>query len=172
MTSLAIKVLFSLIVLTQVTFALEVLTTLYNSPLTFIGDVNYALGIGVDLGIVAGFLLALKDRVKYASFLIFLPVVNVFVVTFLVYKLTSSRALTAITFVTWMGNLIVVLLFKIPTNYLYALPYYLPYLVATDVTSLISLLVVAYCLYRQGKRKEVKSSNLVNKEAFYKFKGK
>jgi hypothetical protein len=149
------------------TFALEVLTALYSSPLTFIGEVNYALGIGVDLGIVVGFLLALNDKVKYASFLIFLPVINVFVVTFLIHKLTSSRALTTVTFVTWMGNLIVVLLFKIPTNYLYALPYYLPYLVATDVTSLISLLVTAFCLYKQGRRKkEVKSPNLVNKEGF------
>ncbi len=155
MVSFLTRLFVSFIVITQIVFSIEVISAVYEINVPYISSINYAVGIETLLILIARLFTAfIHSNVKYVSLLMAIPIVNVFTITYLTYKLTLSRLLSLLTFVIWFSSLIVTLLFKLPIYQFASVAYYLPYLVALDLTSLASLLVVTYAIFKFERTKK------------------
>lgn len=148
------KVLFGLIALDQILFIYQLWGILSNSLLSPLTIINYAFGL-ITIGIlIVRIYSILNGYSRYLSFLLILPVINVFVVPYLSYKLTSSKILASVTFAIWFANLFFTLLSNIPpVIYFDEGSYFLSQFIILDLLSLASLLSITFCiLYRERRR--------------------
>ncbi len=156
MASFLTKLFVSFVILTQIVFVIEVISVIYEVNVPYISLINYTVGITTLLTLIARLFIAFNDsNIKYVSLLMIIPIVNVFTITYLTYKLTLSKLLSLLTFVIWFSSLIVTLLFNLP---IYQFPFitdYLPYLITLDLTSLTSLLIVTYTIFKFERSQRV-----------------
>ncbi len=153
MVSLLTKLYFLMIVLSQLPFLYEIIVLLHSTtsfPLIYL---NYSLGIIIILILICKLFMLLDGYTKYASVLLLVPVINVFLVPFISYKLTSSRLLTGITFSLWFSNLVFTLISNIPTTVYYGSgKYFLEQFTVLDFLSVSSLIIIGYCVIYKEKK--------------------
>ncbi|BFH73949.1 hypothetical protein SJAV_18930 [Sulfurisphaera javensis] len=155
MVYLLTKIFFGLLALDQVVFIFEVLSILNNSSFSPLTEINYILGLLTILILIARLFILFNGYPRYVSILLFIPIINVFAVPYISYKLTSSKLLSGITFGLWFVNLVFTLIANIPPIIYFGEGYYfLNQFVILDLFSLASLLSLGYCvIYREKKMK-------------------
>ncbi|WP_158011697.1 hypothetical protein [Saccharolobus solfataricus] len=153
MVSLLTKLYFLLIGLSQLPFLYEITVLLHSTtsfPLIYI---NYSLGIIIIVTLICNLFMLLDGYTKYASVLLLVPVINVFIIPFISYKLTSSKLLTGITFSLWFSNLVFTLISNVPTTIYYGSgKYFLDKFMVLDFLSVASLIIIGYCVIYKEKK--------------------
>ncbi|MEJ2776041.1 hypothetical protein WIW90_07425 [Sulfolobaceae archaeon RB850M] len=152
MVSFPLKLFFILIGVGQILFIYELISVL-TKPVVYPDTIyNYMIGFATLTVLIVIFLLNLNTSLKYISFLLYIPVVNVFVITILIYLLKKSKLWSFIIFITWFANLILTLLSPLPLVLFFGEgKYFINYMVLSNVVSAMSLLLVGFYLLRVEK---------------------
>lgn len=153
MVSLLTKLYLLVLGIEQLVFIYEFNNILRNSEFQPLLLINYILGLATILILIAKLFTLLDGYLKYVAIFLIIPIINVFIVPFIVYKLTFSKGLGIVSFLLWFSNLIFTLLSNIPPIIYYGEgSYFLYQFLLLDVTSFSSLLCLGYCLIYAEKK--------------------